>query len=222
VRVLRSKSHRVTAWTVLALLPLLSVGALTASAQNGLGAFFTSVTNYQSGDESFKQGYAAGTYDAVSLVTMVMRQSGNVNNQVVGFYQCLNNQGEKLGQVKTWVDSAVAHPSSDKDAIVVLIARACSFSVSGTPTNFEEIYQYTTRDGSFKNGYTAGVFDATSAFALTASQAGIDSQKTQAIFQCLDSLGDRIVQVEQWINTALGKASPNDPAFTVMVRACTL
>ncbi len=224
MRVPRSNPHLRGPLIVVAMLLLLPFAPVGAFAQSGgFGAYFTSVTDYQGSDDSFKQGYAAGTYDAVSLFATAMRQSGNIDSRVVSFYQCLNDQGDKLGQVKTWVDSAVAHPSSDKDAVVVLIAQACSFPFSGTPTNFEEMYQYSTRNDSFKTGYTAGVFDATSVFALSASRAGIDNQKTQAVFQCLDSLGDRIVQVEQWIDTALAKTSSlNTPAFLAMVNACTL
>jgi len=221
MRTLWSKPCPLTALTVLALLPLLSFGALGAFAQSGeLGAYFTSVTNYQSGDESFKRGYAAGADDAVSLFTMVTRQLGHITNPVLGFYQCLNNQGDKLGQFKTWVDSAVARPSSDKDAIVVFIASACNFSTSDTPSNFEEMTQYSKANESFKLGFAAGVFDPTSALALTASRTGVNNQKTLAIFQCRDSPGDKLSQLEQWINTALAKGSPYDPAFVVMIRAC--
>jgi hypothetical protein len=223
MKALRSKPHRLTVLTVLALLPLLSFGTPWALAQsNTLGMYFISVTKYQSSEDSAKRGYAAGAYDAVSFFTMIAQQSGNINNQALALYQCLNNQGDSLGQLKDWVESAIAHPSSDKDAIVVLIARACNFSVSGTPTNFEEIYQYTSRDDSFKHGYAAGIFDATSWFAVTASRTGIDNQRTQTIFQCLDSTGDKIVQLEQWIDTALGKGAANDPAFAGIVNACLL
>jgi len=204
---------------VLALLPLLSFGA--AFAQSGrLGAYFASVTDYQSANDSYRRGYAAGTYDAVSFFTMITRQSGNINNQVLGLYQCLDNQGDKLGQLKAWVDSAVTRSSSDKDAVVVLIARACNFSISGTPTNFEEMTQYAKVDDSFKMGFSAGIFDATSALALATQGPGISSQKTLALFQCLDSPGDKLSALEQWITTALTKAPPNDPAFKVVVGAC--
>jgi len=221
MRTLHATPRRYTALVALALLPLLCFGVPGAFAQSGaLGAYFVTVSKYQNSDVSFQGGYAAGAYDAVSFFTMIARQSGTINNQVLGLYQCLNNQGDTLGQVKTWVDSAVAHPSSDKDAIVVLIARACNLSVSGTPSNFEEIYQYSTRDDSFKTGYAAGIFDATSMFALAAGKAGIDNQRTLVVFQCLDSTGDKIVQLEQWINTALGHAAPTDPAFVGIEGAC--
>ncbi len=195
-----------------------------AGAGSAPGAFFGKVSFYRPQDASFKIGFAAGVYDAVSLFGAAAQGSGGIDNQkTLALFRCLDGTGDRLVQLTAWVDSTVTQASSDSDAVVSVLARACQTSFS-PGTFFERISQYLPQDTSFKSGFSAGVYDAVSLFAAAAQGAnGIDDQKALALFRCLDSKGDKLGPLRAWVDSAVTPASPdNDAVVSVLLHACQL
>jgi len=195
-----------------------------AGAGSAPGAFFGKVSFYRPQDASFKIGFAAGVYDAVSLFGAAAQGSGGIDNQkTLALFRCLDGTGDRLIQLRAWVDSTVTQASSDSDAVVSVLARACQTSFS-PGTFFERISQYRPQDTSFKSGFSAGVYDAVSLFAAAAQGAsGIDEQKALALFRCLDSKGDKLGPLRAWVDSAVTPALPDsDAVVSVLLHACQL
>src|SRR2546426_4959871 len=95
-------------------------------ATSSPGAFFGSVSFYRPQDEAFRNGFAAGLYDAVALVASAAQGSTGVDGQaVLALVKCLDGKGEKVGEFRAWVDSIVTQGSSDSDAVVSAVVNAC-------------------------------------------------------------------------------------------------
>ena len=192
------------------------------SQSGGPGTFFESAMDYRRSGDVFKGGFAAGVHDTVSLFATAIKKSGRIDSQAAGgLLQCLSGQGDKLGQLREWVDSAVTQAPTGNYAVISAIARTCHLSFPGDPTFFESLADYPRDSASFRNGFAAGVFDTVSLFAAAAQgSGGIDSQKAVTLSQCLDSRGDKLDQLTKWVDTAMAGASPSNPAINVLIGFC--
>jgi S1-C subfamily serine protease len=187
----------------------------------GPGTFFESSTDYRGTSDSFKGGFTAGFYDAVSLFAAAAGGANGIDNQaVLVLFQCIDTHGDQLGQLRSWVDSIVAHAPSGDYAVVSTIARECRRSFLPGPT-FERTSDYQHDDDSWRNGFTAGVYDTVSFFAAVAQgSGGIDSQKVTMLVKCLDGHGDKLQPLKTWVDLAVAGSSPNSSVVPSIVLAC--
>src|SRR3989441_10150013 len=95
-------------------------------ATSSPGAFFGSVSFYRPQDEAFRNGFAAGLYDAVALFAAAAQGAGWGDHQgALTLFRCVDGKGEKVGEFRAWVDSIVTQGSSDSDAVVSAVVNAC-------------------------------------------------------------------------------------------------
>ncbi len=75
--------------------------------------FYYRVSEYRPLSATFKQGFAAGIFDVVSWFA-----AGKTDGQgAISFAQCLKSKGDKLGQLRAWMDSALRRePEGDSAA----------------------------------------------------------------------------------------------------------
>ena len=101
--------------------------ACQTSFAPGKYVFFEhNVSDYQGLPDIFKNGFAAGVYDMVSLMAAAARGSGGIDNQkALALFRCLDGKGDRVGQLSTWVDSAVTQASSDSAAVVSAVVDMC-------------------------------------------------------------------------------------------------
>ncbi len=189
------------------------------------GTFFASISFYRPQDEAFRNGFAAGVYDMVSLLAATADGLGRIDNQeVLALFRCLDGKGEKLNQLRTWMDSTVNQTSSEGSIIVAIFARACQTSFSPGKFQFFEnnVSDFRSSSDTYKNGFAAGVYDVISAFAAAAKGSeGVTNQKTLALFRCLDSQGDKLGEFRTWVDSAVTQAaSESDAVVSVVVGTC--
>ncbi len=69
------------------------------------GAYFEGIADIQRDSDSFKNGYAAGVYDTVSVFAAVAQGGGSISSQkTLALFQCLDSRGDKLGLFRSWAD----------------------------------------------------------------------------------------------------------------------
>lgn len=69
------------------------------------GAYFESVSEIQRDSDEFKNGYAAGVYDTVSVFAKAAAGGGSISSQkTLTLFQCLDTRGDKLGLFRSWAD----------------------------------------------------------------------------------------------------------------------
>ncbi len=192
-----------------------------SGAESSPGAFFASISSYRPKDEAFRNGFAAGVYDVVSLFAAEAQGSGGIDSQeVLALFQCLTRKGDKLGQLRAWVDSAVTQTSSENSIIVAILARACQTSFSPGKFLFFEhtVSDYRSSSDTYKNGFAAGVYDVVSLFAAVAQDSdGIDNEEALTLFRCLDSKGDKVGEFRAWVDSVVTQASSESGAVVSAV-----
>ncbi len=74
--------------------------------------FENHVSDFRSSSDTYKNGFAAGVYDVISAFAAAAKGSEGVTNQkTLALYRCLDGKGDKLGELRSWVDSAVTQAS---------------------------------------------------------------------------------------------------------------
>lgn len=69
------------------------------------GAYFEGVSDIQNKPDSFKDGYAAGVYDTVSIFAKAAASGNGISTQkTLSLFQCLDSRGDKLGLFRSWAD----------------------------------------------------------------------------------------------------------------------
>jgi len=189
------------------------------------GTVFERISSYRPQDEGFRRGFAAGIYDVVSLFAATAESSGRNEQEILGLFRCLDGKGDRIAQLRSWVDSTVTQASDDGTSIIVaILARACQTSFSpGKFVFFEHtIPDYQSSSDIYKNGFAAGVYDMVSLFAAAAQgSGGIDNQKALALFRCLDGKGDRVGQFSSWVDSAATQAASDSTAVvSAVVNMC--
>lgn len=195
-----------------------------SGTESSPGAFFESISAYRPQDQDFKNGFAAGVYDAVSLFAAAVQRSGGINNQeVLALFQCLTGKGDKIGQLRAWVDSAV-NQTSPENIIVAILAKACQTSFSPGASLFfaHSVPDFRSSSDAYKRGFAAGVYDVVSLYAVAAQDSdGIDNQKAMALFRCIDGKGEKVGELRAWVDSTVAQASSDsDAVVTAVVGAC--
>ncbi len=81
------------------------VAGCAVAAVASPGAYFEGVSDIQRDNESFKNGYAAGVYDTVSLFANATQGGRSISSQkTLTLFQCLDSRGDKLGLFRSWAD----------------------------------------------------------------------------------------------------------------------
>lgn len=195
------------------------------SADSSPGAFFESVSKFRPQEEAFRNGFAAGLYDVVALFAAAAQESNGIDNQkALALLRCLDGKGEKLGQLRAWVDTVLTQSSSDSTIIIAIMAKACQAAFSpGNLLFFEHnVTDFQGSTDTFRNGFVAGVYDTISLYAVAAQgSGGIDNQKALSFVRCLDGKGDKLGQFRAWIDSVLAQSSPDsDSVISFVVGAC--
>jgi serine protease Do len=182
-------------------------------------SFFEHVADFRASGDPFRLGFAAGMYDAVSMFAAAAQGSGLSSPAAVGLFQCLDEKGDRLGQLSTWVSDA-AQNASDTAAVVSVIVRACQRAfVPGT--FFAHVSDFKKNSDDYRLGYSAGVYDAVSLFATAAQDGGgIDTRRTIGLFRCLDGKGDVLADLTTWLAGATRGGADRDSTVATIVRAC--
>jgi hypothetical protein len=93
----------------------------TPSARADVGSFFISVSQLYAKDSSFQRGYVAGVYDAVQVLAPIVGQG----SAVYGVANCLDRQGDTIGQFTIYANSALRRAPSQRIAAADPIMAAC-------------------------------------------------------------------------------------------------
>ena len=181
-------------------------------------SFFEHVADFRTSADSFKRGFAAGIYDAVSMFAAAAQGQGLSSPASVGLFQCLDGKGDRLGQLSTWLADAT-QSASDTTAVVSVAVRACQRAF--TPGSFfAHVSDFKRNGDDYRLGFAAGVYDAVSLFATAAQDAGIDAQRTIGLFKCLDTKGDVLADLTTWVSGAARGGADRDSTVGTIVRAC--
>jgi S1-C subfamily serine protease len=193
-------------------------------ATSSPGTFFGSVSFYRPQDEAFRNGFAAGLYDAVALFAAAAKGAGKVDNQeVLTLFRCLDGKGDKLSQLRTWVDSALTQTSSE-NIIVSILVKACQTSFSPGEFLFfaHSVPDFRSSSDTYRRGFAAGVYDVVSLMASAAQgSAGVDGQAVLALVRCLDGKGEKVGEFRTWIDSVVPQGSSDSGAVvSAVVDAC--
>src|SRR2546427_5684619 len=193
-------------------------------ATSSPGAFFGSVSFYRLQDEAFRNGFGAGLYDAVALFAAAAQGAGKVDNQgALTLFRCLDGKGDKLSQLRTWMDSALSQTSSE-NIIVAILAKACQTSFSPGEFLFfaHNIADFRSSSDTYRRGFVAGVYDVVSLVASAAQgSTGVDGQAVLALVKCLDGKGEKVGEFRAWIDSVVTQgSSDSDAVVSAVVDAC--
>src|SRR3989475_11176643 len=193
-------------------------------ATSSPGAFFGSVSFYRPQDEAFRNGFAAGLYDAVALFAAAAQGAGKVDNQgALTLFRCLDGKGDKLSQLRTWVDSALSQTTSE-NIIVSILAKACQTSFSPGEFLFfaHSVPDFRSSSDTYRRGFTAGLYDVVSLVASAAQgSTGVDGQAVLALVKCLDGKGEKVGEFRAWIDSIVTQgSSDSDAVVSAVVDAC--
>ncbi len=194
------------------------LGAPSAPAANP-GAFFETVSKYRSHSEAFKNGFAAGLYDAVSMFAATAQGAGLTNAGAEGLFQCLDKQATNLGVLANWVAQA-AKSATDQTAVVAAIVKACGGTFS-TNWFFAHVSDFKSNGQDYQQGFAGGVYDVVSQFAAAAQgPANLNGQNTVAAWKCLDGKGNKLGDLRSWIDTASAQGASDDAVRSIALAAC--
>ncbi|HET7265992.1 MAG TPA: trypsin-like peptidase domain-containing protein [bacterium] len=181
-------------------------------------SFFEHVADFRSSADPFRLGYAAGMYDAVSMFAAAAQGAGLSSPAAVGLFQCIDEKGDRLGQLSTWLAGA-AQDASDSTAVVAVVVRACQRAFA-PGSFFAHVSDFKRNSDDYRLGFAAGLYDSISLFATAAQDAGIDTQRAIALFKCLDGKGDVLADLTTWVTGAARGGADRDSTIGTVVRAC--
>ena len=98
-----------------------AVFSSTPSARAGVGSFFISVSELYSENSSFQRGYVAGVYDAVQVLAPIAGQGSGL----YGVADCLDRQGDTIGQFEIYAGNALRRSSSPRISAADPIMGGC-------------------------------------------------------------------------------------------------
>ena len=98
-----------------------AVFSSTPSARAGVGSFFISVSDVYSENSSFQRGYVAGVYDAVQVLAPIAGEG----TALYGVADCLDRQGDTIGQFEIYAGNALRRSPSRRIAAADPIMAAC-------------------------------------------------------------------------------------------------
>ena len=180
--------------------------------------YFMNADFYRRGSPVLRDGFAAGMFDTISVFAAAVRAAGTVDPATAaGFYDCLAKPGDKLGDVRAWVDSVAASAPAGGYPVLRALLSACGFSLPGNATFVEAVTTYSGADEVYRVGYAAGVFDGAS---LLAEDGRVDPGQLTALFRCLSGRGDSLSALRRWVDTVAAGASPDDSLSDVMASTC--
>jgi len=105
---------------------ILARACQAAFSPGNLLFFEHNVTDFQGTSDTFRNGFAAGLYDMISLYAVAAQGSGGIDSQKAqALVRCLDGKGDKLGQFRAWVDSVIAQAAPESDAVVSFVVDAC-------------------------------------------------------------------------------------------------
>ncbi|HLN14602.1 MAG TPA: trypsin-like peptidase domain-containing protein [bacterium] len=181
-------------------------------------SFFMKVSDYRGGEDGYRVGFTAGVYDTVSLFATVAQGPGGIDNQMLlALFQCVDGQGDALGQLAGWVTAQ--SPPGDYSEISAIVD-ACQQTGPSREVVFMTGQLYRDSANPLKEGFVAGVYDTISMFAGAAQGSGLDNQRVISFFRCLDSHGSTVASLRSWVDLAVSGGSPDDVAFLVVLAAC--
>ena len=93
----------------------------TPAARANVGSFFISVSEIYKQDSSFQRGYVSGVYDAVQVLAPIEGQ-GSV---LYGVADCLDRQGDTIGQFEIYANNALRRAPSQQIAAADPLMAAC-------------------------------------------------------------------------------------------------
>jgi S1-C subfamily serine protease len=182
-------------------------------------SFFEHVADFQASGDPFKLGFAAGVYDAVSMFAAAAQGAGLSGPAALGLFQCLDDKGDRLGQLTAWFTQA-AEGISDSAAAVSVAVRACQRAFA-PGTFFAHVADIKRNGDDYRLGFAAGLYDAVSLFATAAQEdGGIDTQRVISLFRCLDAKGDALADLTSWMDGAVRSGNDRDSTVSAVVRAC--
>jgi hypothetical protein len=186
--------------------------------------FFATMSFYRPQDDPFKNGFSAGLYDMVTLFAATAENSGRIDSQeALALFRCLDGKGDKLSQLRDWIDSVITANATESSIVVAVLAKACQTSFSPGKFLFFEhnIAGYRDSADKYKLGFAAGVYDAVSLYSAAAKGSeGIDHDKTLALYRCLDGKGEKLGELRAWVDSTVSQDSPERPVVSAVVGAC--
>ncbi len=186
--------------------------------------FFGTMSFYRPQDDSFKNGFSAGVYDMVTLFAATAENSGRIDSQeALALFRCLDGKGDKLSQLRDWIDSVMTASATESSIVVVVLARACQTSFRPGKFLFFEhnIAGYRDSLDRYKLGFAAGVYDAVSLYAAAAtSSEGINHNKALALYRCLDGKSDKLGELRAWVDSIVSEDPPERPVVSAVVGGC--
>ncbi len=186
--------------------------------------FFGTMSFYRPQDDSFKNGFSAGVYDMVTLFAATAENSGKIDSQeALTLFRCLDGKGDKLNQLRDWIDSVTTESATESSIVVVAVARACQTSFGPGKFLFFEhkIADYRDSADKYKLGFAAGVYDTVSLYAAVATGSeGIDHDKALAFYRCLDRIGEKLGELRAWVDSTVSQDSPERPVVSAVLSAC--
>lgn len=182
-------------------------------------SFFEHVGDFRTSADPFRLGFAAGMFDAVSMFAAAAQGAGLSSPAALGLFRCLDEKGDRLGELNTWLTDA-AEGAADATPVVSVVVRACQRAFA-PGSFFAHVVDFKRNGDQYRLGFSAGVYDAVSLFATAAQDTGgIDTRRTIGLFRCLDGKGDALVDLATWVTGAARGGADRDSAVSVVVRAC--
>jgi hypothetical protein len=193
-------------------------GTAPASPQSPTLTYFVNTDFYRNGSILLRDGFAAGMFDTVAAFEAAASAAGTVDPATAaGFYNCLTRPGDRLGDVRAWMDSVASSAPSGAAPVLRTVLSACGYSLPGSATYFQDATGYSGSDEMFRVGYAAGVFDGAS---LLAEDGRVDPGQLTTLFRCLSGRGNTQGALRTWVDTVAAGASPDDPLSDVMASIC--
>ncbi len=100
--------------------------ACHTSLSPGKYQFFEhSIDNYKKSSDTYKNGFAAGVYDVISLYAAATNESAVSNQKALALFRCLDGKGDKVDELRTWVDSTVTQASPETHSVILAVVGMC-------------------------------------------------------------------------------------------------
>jgi hypothetical protein len=210
-------------WGALGLALLIVFASAQGAAANNPGAYFEDVNTYQKHTATFRNGYAAGLFDAVSMfANSTSAFFGMPRSAVTNLFQCLDRASPQLAPFSDWMLQAVQTADADT-AVAATVSQACGQSNS-VRTFFVHVKDFRTGGWAsavdFRQGFAAGLYDAVSQFAKVVQTTTIDAQKTAAALTCLESKEQTLGQLRSWVDGDLQGSPTTGQVGAIAMKAC--
>ncbi len=180
---------------------------------------------YRAQSLHFRNGFAAGLNDALSLFALGADGWGrNDDKETVTLFKCFEGHANKqLDTWTAWIDSTVTKATNSEP--VAILAGACQTTwepILGE-VYLDDVADYRRlNDPGFRMGFGAGVYDMVSFFAVAAqSSAGVDKRKIAELHECLYTrTGGTLGDLRAWVDSAIASTPANSTVVSSILSAC--